>query len=209
MKGKLLVISGLSGAGKGTIANVLISGDSSFVLSISATSRDKREGEIDGKHYFFISKEKFLEMIENNEFLEYANYVGNYYGTPKKYVEEKLKEGKNVILEIEMKGALQIKNIYNDAVLVFFLPKDAETQEERLINRKRENKEQIKERILQAITDSTYAKYYDYVIVNDKIDDSIRDIKEVIDGNYDKNKNAKNLKILYNLVNEIKEKYHV
>lgn len=207
--GKLLVISGLSAAGKGTIANELVNTNSSFVLSISATSRDKRVGEKDGESYFFVSKDKFLQMIDNNEFLEYASYVGNYYGTPKKYVEGKLAEGKNVILEIEMQGAIQIKKIYNDAILIFILPKDAKTQKERLQNRKRENEEQIKERLIQGIKDASYAKYYDYILVNDKLNDSITDVNNIINGTYDKNNNIKNLEILNNLVKEIREQYHV
>lgn len=209
MDGKLLVISGLSGAGKGTVANELISRDSSFVLSISVTSRDKREGEKEGKNYFFVTKEKFLQMIENNELLEYASYVGNYYGTPKKYVEEKIKEGKNVILEIEMQGALQVKKEFNDAILIYLLTKDAKTQKERLLKRKRENKEQIKERLIQTVIDATYAKHYDYVLVNDKLEETIKDVQDVVKGIYDKNNNITNLKVLRKIVDDIKEEYNV
>ena len=204
MEGKLLVISGLSAAGKGTIAKELVDRFDNFVLSVSATTREKRGNEVDGKDYFFISKEKFDDMISNDEFLEYAKYVNNYYGTPKKYVEEMIKNGKNVILEIEMQGALQVKKIYDKAVLVFFLPKDAKTQRERLISRKRETLEQIEERIKQAIVDAEYAIHYDYVLVNENIDDSINDMQEIVDGKYDKNKNKKSLLILEQIVKDIK-----
>ena len=204
MEGKLLVISGLSAAGKGTIAKELVDRFDNFVLSVSATTREKRGNEVDGKDYFFISKEKFDEMISNDEFLEYAKYVNNYYGTPKKYVEEMIKNGKNVILEIEMQGALQVKKIYDKAVLVFFLPKDAKTQRERLISRKRETLEQIEERIKQAIVDAEYAIHYDYVLVNESIDDSIKDMQEIVDGKYDKYKNKKSLLILEQIVKDIK-----
>ena len=204
MEGKLLVISGLSAAGKGTIAKELVDRFDNYVLSVSATTREKRGNEIDGKDYFFISKEKFDSMIKNGEFLEYANYVNNYYGTPKKYVEDMICSGKNVILEIEMQGALQVKKIYDKAVLVFFLPKDAKTQRERLVSRKRETLEQIEERIKQALVDAKYAAHYDYVLVNENIEESIKDMQEIVSGKYDKSKNEKNLIILENIVKDIK-----
>ena len=209
MEGKLLVISGLSAAGKGTIAKELVNRHDDFVLSISATTREKRGNEVDGKDYFFISKEKFEEMIKNDEFLEYAKYVNNYYGTPKKYVKEMIEKGKNVILEIEMQGALQVKKIYDKAILVFFLPKDAKTQKERLINRKRETLEQIEERIKQAIVDAEYAIHYDYVLVNEEIEDSIKEVQLIVEDKYDKSKNATSLNILKKIVRDIKEEYHV
>lgn len=204
MEGKLLVISGLSAAGKGTIAKELVDRFDNFVLSVSATTREKRGNEVDGEDYFFISKDKFDEMITNNEFLEYAKYVNNYYGTPKKYVEDMMKNGKNVILEIEMQGALQVKKIYDKAVLVFFLPKDAKTQRERLISRKRETLEQIEERIKQAITDAKYAIHYDYVLVNENIDESVKDMQDIVDGKYDKIRNKNSLQILDQIVKDIK-----
>lgn len=209
MEGKLLVISGLSAAGKGTIAKELVNRHNEFVLSISATTREKRGNEVEGKDYFFISKEKFEEMIKNNEFLEYAKYVNNYYGTPKKYVEEMVEKGKNVILEIEMQGALQVKKIYNKAILVFFIPKDAKTQKERLINRNRETLEQIEERIKQAIVDAEYAIHYDYVLVNEDIEESISDLQLIVEDKYDKSRNVSSLNILKKIVSDIKEEYNV
>ena len=209
MSGKLIVISGLSAAGKGTIAKELVNRFDDFVLSISATTREKRGNEVDGKDYFFVSKDEFNKMIDNGDLLEYAKYVNNFYGTPKEYVMGMLDRGKNVILEIEMQGALQIKKIFNEAILVFFLPRDAKTQRERLVNRNRESKEQIEERVRQAIVDADYAKHYDYVLVNEDIDSSIEDIEEIVDGTYDKSKNVQNLKTLDKLVKDIKEEQNV
>lgn len=209
MEGKLLVISGLSAAGKGTIARELISRFDNYALSISATTREKRGNEVDGVDYFFIEKKKFLDMIDDNEFLEYAEYVGNYYGTPKKYVEEKLKNGINVILEIEMQGALQVKKIYDRAILVFVLPISAKVQRERLVKRQRDDTLQIEKRIKQAIIDAQYAKHYDYVIVNDNLDDTINDMKKIVSGTYDRDKNVEALKILNRIVSDIKEEQNV
>lgn len=209
MPGKLIVISGLSAAGKGTIAKELVTRYDDFVLSISATTREKRGTEVNGRDYFFISKNEFEEMIKNNELLEYANYVNNFYGTPKKYVNEMLENGKNVILEIEMQGALQIKKIFDEAILIFFLPKDAKTQRERLIGRKRETNEQIEERIRQAVVDAEYAKHYDYVIVNDDIEVAIKNVEDIVKGTYDKSRNEENLKILDKIVKDIKEEQNV
>ena len=209
MEGKLLVISGLSAAGKGTIASELVKRFDNYVLSVSATTREKRGNEVDGVHYFFVTKDKFTEMINNGELLEHAEYVGNYYGTPKKYVVDKLDKGINVILEIEMQGALQVKKIYDKAVLVFFLPKDAKTQRERLVKRGRDSEEQIEKRVRQAIVDAGYAKYYDYVLVNDDLEDSIKDVQKIVNGTYDKNNNKEAMEKLEKIVQDIKEEQNV
>ncbi|MBR4314942.1 MAG: hypothetical protein IKP66_08545, partial [Lachnospiraceae bacterium] len=146
---------------------------------------------------------------QSGNYIVHCAYVNNYYGTPKKYVKEMIEQGKNVILEIEMQGALQVKKIYDKAILVFFLPKDAKTQKERLINRKRETLEQIEERIKQAIVDAEYAIHYDYVLVNEEIEDSIKDVQLIVEDKYDKSKNATSLNILKKIVRDIKEEYHV
>ena len=209
MEGKLLVISGLSAAGKGTIASKLVEKFDNYVLSISVTTREKRGTEKEGVDYFFRSKDEFKEMIKNGEFLEYAEYVGNFYGTPKKYVEDKLHAGINVILEIEMQGALQIKKVYDKAILVFFIPKDASTQRERLIKRGRDDNEQIEMRIRQAVKDAEYAEHYDYIVINDTIEKSLDDMQEIVNGTYDKNKNIYALNILKKIVRDIKEEQNV
>ena len=134
-KGLLLVISGFSGAGKGTVVKRLLELHNDYALSISATTRSPREGEQNGREYFFKSTEEFESMIDNSELIEYAKYVSNYYGTPKAYVEEQLEAGKNVILEIEIQGALNIKKMYPDAVLLFIMPPSAEELERRLVGR--------------------------------------------------------------------------
>ncbi len=209
MEGKLLVISGLSAAGKGTIAKALVGNFDNYCLSVSATTREKRGQEQEGVDYFFKTKEQFDEMIKNGELLEYAKYVDNYYGTPKKYVEDRLKEGINVILEIEMQGALQIKKIYDKAILIFFTTSSARIQRERLVKRNRDSREQIEARVRQAIIDAEYAKHYDYVLVNETIEGSIKDIKDIVSGNYDKNKNIEAMKILDKIVEDIKEEQNV
>ena len=209
MQGKLLVISGLSAAGKGTVAKALVEKFDNYVLSISATTRERRGSEVDGVDYFFISRDDFKKRIDGGDFLEYAEYVGNFYGTPKSFVIEKLKAGINVILEIEMQGALKVKKVYDEAVLVFFLPKSAKVQKERLINRKRDDESQIKKRIQQAIVDAEYAKHYDYILVNDDLEDSIKDMQKIANGTYDKSKNIESMKILDKIVSDIREEQNV
>lgn len=209
MQGKLLVISGLSAAGKGTVAKALVEKFDNYVLSISATTRERRGSEIDGVDYFFISRDDFKKRIDGGDFLEYAEYVGNFYGTPKSFVIEKLNAGINVILEIEMQGALKVKKVYDEAVLVFFLPKSAKVQKERLINRKRDDESQIKKRIQQAIVDAEYAKHYDYILVNDDLEDSIKDMQKIVNGTYDKSKNIESMKILDKIVSDIREEQNV
>lgn len=209
MEGKLLVISGLSAAGKGTIVKALIERHDDYALSISATTRERRGSEVDGVDYFFVSREKFLQMIEEDAFLEYAEYVGNFYGTPKKYVEEKLDKGINVILEIEMQGALQVKKIYDKAVLIFIIPPSAKVQRERLVTRKRDSVEQIEKRVQQVLLDARYAKEYDYVVINDGLDDSIKCIEDIVEGKNDKKDTESALRILDEIVRDIEEEQNV
>lgn len=183
MKGRILIISGFSGSGKGTIVNELLSSSDDYEISISATTRAMRQGEVDGKSYFFVTKEKFEQMIANNELLEYANYVGNFYGTPKKYVFDELDKGKNVILEIEVQGALQVKKIYNEAILIFILPPSAKVLYERLKNRNTETEETIKNRLLRSLEEIYYIDKYDLVVVNDDLKQCVAKIKSVVENN--------------------------
>ncbi len=165
-KGILVVLSGPAGSGKGTVVSSVFEKSNDFVYSVSATTRDPRPGEVDGVHYHFITKEQFEELILNNSVLEYTNYVGNYYGTLKSAVEGKLEEGKNVILEIEVDGAMQVKTKFPDAVLVMVIPPDFKTLEYRLRNRGTNTDEDIKRRLLRACDEMRFFNRYDYLIVN-------------------------------------------
>ena len=172
-KGLLLVISGFSGAGKGTVVKRLLELHNDYALSISATTRSPREGEQNGREYFFKSTEEFESMIDNSELIEYAKYVSNYYGTPKAYVEEQLEAGKNVILEIEIQGALNIKKMYPDAVLLFIMPPSAEELERRLVGRGTEDEATIKARLQRASDEAKGVENYNYIVINDKVDDCL------------------------------------
>lgn len=165
-KGILIVLSGPAGSGKGTVVSSVFEKSNDFVYSVSATTRDPRPGEVDGVHYHFVTKESFEELILNNAVLEYTNYVGNYYGTLKTAVEGKLEEGKNVILEIEVDGAMQVKTKFPDAVLVMVIPPDFKTLEYRLRNRGTNTEEDIKRRLLRACDELRFFNRYDYLIIN-------------------------------------------
>ncbi len=164
-KGLLIVISGPAGSGKGTVnAHLLATGD--FVYSVSATTRAPRPGEIDGVNYHFITKDDFKHRIENGDMLEHTEYCGNFYGTPKKEAEEVLESGKNLILEIEVEGAENVKKKYPDAVLVLLLPPSYSVQEQRLRGRGTETEEKIRERLARAREEILHANSYDYVVYN-------------------------------------------
>lgn len=178
-KGLITVISGPSGAGKGTVVGKLIeSGD--YALSVSATTRTPREGEKDGVNYHFKTRNEFEQMIDNGDFLEYAEYCSNYYGTPLPYVRQKLEEGKNVILEIEVQGAFQIKEKAPDAVLIFLAPPSMEVLEERLRGRGTESEEVIRTRLEQAKNEVKLVKDYDYIVVNNTVDEAVSDINSIL-----------------------------
>ena len=180
-KGLLVVISGFSGSGKGTLMKELLKRyDDTYALSISATTRSPREGELHGREYFFVTKAEFEKMIENEELIEYAGYVGNYYGTPKPYVLSKLLEGKDVILEIEVQGAIDLKKRYPEAVMIFITPPDKKTLEKRLVGRGTESKAQIENRIERAAKEADSIKNYDYLIINDEIEKTIEKIHNLI-----------------------------
>ncbi len=195
-QGILLIISGPSGSGKGTIVERLC-GNEDFSLSISATTRQPRDYEKNGVHYFFHTKEEFLKMRDNMELLECAEFCGNFYGTPRKYVVEKLMEGRNVILEIEVQGALQVKKIYPDGVLVFLIPPNLEELGKRLTNRGTEEKEEINRRIHRALEELELVQEYDYVVVNDTIEQAVADVQAIVRAERMKCSRNKNIKKIF------------
>ena len=179
-KGILIVISGPSGAGKGTVVEE-IKKDRTYALSISATTRQPRSYEKDGEHYFFKSVYEFKNMIGGGKLLEWAEFCGNYYGTPRDYVVGKLEEGYNVILEIEAQGALQVKKIYPEAVLVLLIPPNREELKNRLSGRGTEDMETIEKRLKRASEEIELIPEYDYVVVNDEVELAVKRIKEIVD----------------------------
>lgn len=180
-KGKLVVVSGFSGAGKGTLMKALMEqyGDD-YALSVSATTRDPRPGEKDGIDYFYVTTEKFKQMIEADELIEYAQYVKNYYGTPKAYVQQQLDLGKNVILEIEIQGALKIKKQFPDTILLFVTAPDAKTLRDRLVGRGTETQDVINARLARACEESEGIENYDYLVVNDTVETATELIDHLI-----------------------------
>lgn len=178
-RGVLTVISGFSGAGKGTVVKQLLQ-EYDYGLSISATTRSPREGEQDGRDYFFKTKEEFEKMIREHQLIEYAQYVGNYYGTPKEYVVQQLEQGKDVILEIEMQGALRVREILPEVNLIFLTPPTVDELERRLVSRGTETAEVIRERMARAKEESAYMKEYDYVVVNDDLDECVENVHQLI-----------------------------
>ncbi|MBD5476663.1 MAG: guanylate kinase [Lachnospiraceae bacterium] len=179
-KGILIVVSGFSGAGKGTLVKKLIEEYEGYALSISATTRQPRPGEEDGREYFFLQKEQFERKIAENGLIEYACYCENYYGTPREYVEQQLADGKDVILEIEIQGALKIKKQYEDALLLFVMPPSAEELRRRLEGRGTETKEVIDKRMCRAAEEAEGIEAYDYIVINDDLDICVRQLHEII-----------------------------
>ena len=178
-KGRLFVISGPSGTGKGTICKELIK-DDKIRLSVSMTTRNPREGEVHGVSYYFATKEEFLQKIEAGGFLEHAEVFGNYYGTPKMEVLELLDEGIDVLLEIDVQGALQIKEVYPEAVLVFILPPSQEELRNRLSGRGTETPDVVERRLGEAAKEISFVNQYDYAVVNDDLEEAIDNVKSVI-----------------------------
>ena len=179
-RGLLVVYSGFSGVGKGTIMKEMLSREESFKLSVSATTRAPRPGEVDGREYYFITKEKFLSMIDNDEFLEYAQYADNYYGTPKKAVEDMLDEGYNVFLEIEVQGGVQIMEKCPDCISIFIVPPSLEVLEERLRGRGTETEEVIEKRMKTALVEQGYIPKYEFVVKNDLLEDAVNDVINIV-----------------------------
>lgn len=184
-KGVLTIVSGFSGAGKGTLMKAIVS-KYNYQLSISATTRTPREGEVDGREYFFLTREEFERMIKEDQLYEWAEYVGNYYGTPKKYVEEQLASGRDVILEIETQGALKVKEQYPEALLLFVTPPTIMELERRLIGRGTETMEVIQKRLAQAVDESSVMRYYDYLIINDNLEECVEQMHQVIVNEHNK-----------------------
>ena len=178
--GKLYVFSGPSGTGKSSIVQPILESRDDCTFSVSATTREKREGEEHGVNYYFVDCETFKEMIDRNEFLEYAEYVNNLYGTPRKPVLEQLEKGNNVILDIEVQGADQIKKQYPEAVLIFIVPPSLEELEQRLINRGTDSPERITQRMEQAKKEFSKIDNYDYIVVNDILEKAIIDADSII-----------------------------
>lgn len=179
-QGILVVVSGFSGAGKGTLMKELLKRYDNYALSISATTRDPREGETDGKEYFFVTKEQFEKMRDERKLIEYAQYVNNYYGTPKEYVEQKMAEGKDVILEIEIQGALKVKKRFPDALLLFVTPPSAEELRRRLVGRGTETLEVINARLARAAEEASGMEAYDYLLINDDLDRCVEEMHQLI-----------------------------
>ena len=179
-KGSLVVVSGFSGVGKGTVMNNLVQRYDQYALSVSATTRQPREGETDGKEYFFRTEKEFTDMIAAGDLIEYACYCDNYYGTPRKFVEKQLDEGKDVVLEIEIQGARKIKKQYPDAVLIFVMPPSVEEMKERLSKRGTETASVIRDRIRRAAREADGIEDYDYIVINDDVDVCVEQMHQLI-----------------------------
>ena len=202
-KGILTVLSGFSGARKGTPMKRLMEKYDDYALSISATTRNPREGEVDGREYFFKATEEFEKMIAQDELIEYARYVNHYYGTPRSYVEEQLENGKDVILEIEIQGALKVKEKFPDTLLVFITPPSAKELRRRLIGRGTESMEVIEQRLARAKEEAEGIDDYDCLIVNDDLESCVDELHSVIQN--EKKKVARNGEFISKIRKELNE----
>ena len=202
-KGILTVLSGFSGAGKGTAMKRLMEKYDDYALSISATTRNPREGEVDGREYFFKATEEFEKMIAQDELIEYARYVNHYYGTPRSYVEEQLENGKDVILEIEIQGALKVKEKFPDTLLVFITPPSAKELRRRLVGRGTESMEVIEQRLARAKEEAEGIDDYDCLIVNDDLESCVDELHSVIQN--EKKKVARNGEFISKIRKELNE----
>ncbi len=184
-KGILIVVSGFSGAGKGTIMRALLDKyEETYALSVSATTRDPRPGEVEGREYFFRTVEEFEKMIAKEDLIEYAKYVDNYYGTPRTYVEEQLERGRDVILEVEIQGALKVKEKFPETLLLFVTPPSAAELKRRLEGRGTETPEVIASRMKRAREEAEYMDRYDYLIINDDLNECVEEMHQIIQGEH-------------------------
>lgn len=197
-KGLIIVLSGFSGAGKGTIMKHLLQKyEGLYNLSISATTRGKRAGEENGREYFFKTREEFDDMIANNQLLEYATFNGNSYGTPREYVDQLIAQKKDVLLEIEIQGALQVKKMYPDALLLFTTPPSAEELRSRLVGRGTETSEVVAQRLSISCHESQYMDQYDYLIINDDLDTAVERVHNIIQSEHFRtSRNTKNVELI-------------
>ena len=189
-QGILVVISGFSGAGKGTLIKELMKRYDQYALSVSATTRQPRPGEMEGREYFFVSPDYFQSMIENDALIEYAQYVENFYGTPKDYVEKQMAAGKDVILEIEIQGALKIKKKFPETLLLFVMPPSAEELKRRLVSRGTESPELIQARLKRAVEEAVGIEAYDYIVLNDVLEVCVEELHQLIQAQHNRTSNS-------------------
>ncbi|MBM7678345.1 guanylate kinase [Gracilibacillus alcaliphilus] len=179
-KGILFILSGPSGVGKGTVRKALFEQDTNLKYSISMTTRAMRAGEKEGIDYFYRTREQFEEMIQQGKMLEYAEYVGNYYGTPREYVEETIEQGHDVFLEIEVQGAMQVKKNFPQGVFIFLIPPSLEELKNRIVDRGTETEDLITNRLIEARNEIEMMDYYDYVVVNDNVDTAVKKVQAIV-----------------------------
>lgn len=202
-KGILCVVSGFSGAGKGTVMKALLEKyPSRYALSVSATTRAPREGEKEGVAYFFKTQEEFQRMIEEDALIEYAGYVDHYYGTPRAYVESEMEAGRDVILEIEIQGALKVKEKFPETVLIFIMPPTAEELKRRLVGRGTEDMATIEARLARAFEEAAGMEQYDYIVVNDSLETCVEELHQIMLSEH--HRTGRNIEDIYKIREELK-----